>query len=91
MSPVRIAILSVLARQSDLTIGEIADATALSRPTIGPHLGAMLTAGLIRTDQPDQQALGGRRVRYSANTAEVRRQIAQLMGTLAPIPPRKRP
>ena len=70
--PTRRAILEML-READLTAGEIADAFAISKPSISHHLDLLKQAGLIASTRE------GQFIRYHLETTVVEEAIQWLM------------
>ena len=71
--PTRRAILSMLSER-DLTAGEIADAFAMTKPSISHHLTTLKSAGLVEATRQGQNIV------YSINTTVLQDALAGFMG-----------
>jgi len=74
--PLRLRILLTLARDGESTVTDLAHTTRVSQPLVSWHMARLRTAGLVEVERD------GRIVRYSANFAEIERQLAAFRALL---------
>jgi len=81
----RIRILVALAREGELSCGELVDRCAVSQPTVSHHLKVLAEAGLVQVRQAGQRSLHVLDVAGLRNTAAA---LLRLAGTLPAENPR---
>lgn len=80
--PTRRAILELL-KSGSKTAGELADAFAVSKPTMSGHFAKLKEAGLIQADQR------GTTILYSINLSTLEEVLLGFMGRMAVAPEEK--
>lgn len=74
--PLRLRVLSTLARAGERTVTELAQEMWISQPLLSWHLARLRTAGLVRVER------SGREARYSADLDALERQFAEFRALL---------
>lgn len=80
----RIQLLAALAREGELSCGELVERCAVSQPTVSHHLKVLVEAGLVRVRQAGQRSL------HVLDVAGFRDTAAALLRLAGALPPEHR-